>query len=335
MAVKIWAEFALCLVLIGYAGTRLSIWGDVIADKTGLSGSWVGLTMLATATSLPELVTGVSSVTLADAPNIALGDALGSCVFNLTILVVVDCLHRSDSIYHRASQGHVLSAAFGVVLTGLVAFSLLTARAQPWSLGHVGLYTPVAILLYLIAARSIFLYERRQLIEFAEDVADRYPGVTLRRALLGYAGAALTVMATGVWMPFVANDLAEAMGWHKSFVGTLLVAAVTSMPELAVTIGALRLGALDMAIASLLGSNLFDIVVIAIDDLCYTAGPLLSRASPIHAASAMSAAIMSGLAIVGLLYRPRGRVLRSVGWVSLGLFTVYLLNSMVLYLEQD
>jgi cation:H+ antiporter len=331
---QVWAEFAACLVVIGYAGNRLSVHGDVIADKTGLSGNWIGLVLLATATSLPELMTGLSAVTLAATPDIAVGDVLGSCVFNLAILVVVDFLHRRESIYRRASQGHVLSAGFGVVLLGFVGFSLLLGKRLPWSVGHVGAYTPIILLLYLIAVRAIFLYEKQQVVEFAEEVAERYPGISLRRAVAGYCGAALAVVAAGVFMPFVAGDLAAVMGWNTSFVGTLLVAAATSMPELSVTVGAVRLGALDMAIANLLGSNLFDILILAIDDLFYRPGPLLSGVSDIHAASALSALIMTGLAIVGLLYRPEGRVLRSVGWVSLGLLSVYLLNAWVLFLGQ-
>jgi cation:H+ antiporter len=307
---KVWAEFAFCLSLIGYAGTRLSVYGDVIADKTGLSGNWIGLVMLATATSLPELMTGISAVSLADAPDIALGDVLGSCVFNLVILVVVDFLYRRESIYRRASQGHVLSAGFGVVLLGVVGFNLLLGKRVDWRLGHVGAYTPAIVLLYLIAVRSIFLYEKQQVTEFAEEVADRYPHMTLKRALLGYGLAALAVAAAGVWMPFVAEDLA-------------------------VTVGAVWLGALDMAIANLLGSNLFDILIIAIDDVFYRPGPLLAHVADIHAVSALSALIMTGLAIVGLLYRPQGRVLRSVGWISLGLLSVYLLNALVVFLAHD
>ncbi|HYE35452.1 sodium:calcium antiporter [Methylocaldum sp.] len=335
MTYSIWAEFAACLFLIGYAGTRLSVYGDVIADKTGLSGTWVGLVMLATATSLPELITGLSSVTLASAPNIAVGNVLGSCVLNLLTLVVVDFLHRKESIYRRASQGHILSAGFGVVMIGLVGFNVLLGQRNGWAIGHVGAYTPVIVLMYVIAVRAIFLYEKQQVIEFTEDVTDRYAGTSLRRAIAGYAWAAAIVVAAGVWMPFIATRLAVAMGWHTSFVGTLLVSAATTMPELMVTLGAVRLGALDMAIANLLGSNLFNIVIVAIDDLFYRPGPLLSQVSAIHGVSAMSAVIMTGLAIVGILYRPETRVLKTVGWISLGLFTVYLLNSTVLYLHSE
>lgn len=115
--------------------------------------------------------------------------------------------------------------------------------------------------------------------------------------------------------------------------GTLFVAFATSVPELVVTLAAVRLGALDMAIGNLLGSNLFDMLLVAIDDLFYTPGPILAEVSPAHAISAMSALVMTGLAIVGLYYRPRGRVLRTAGWVSLALFVIYLLNAYVLFLH--
>ena len=104
-----WLKLVLCLALIGVAGWHLSRNGEIIAEKTGLSASWVGLILLATATSLPELVTGLSAVTVASAPDIAVGDVLGSAVFNLLILVLLDALYRRETLYTRAAQGHILS----------------------------------------------------------------------------------------------------------------------------------------------------------------------------------------------------------------------------------
>jgi cation:H+ antiporter len=132
-------------------------------------------------------------------------------------------------------------------------------------------------------------------------------------------------------LPFVGVELAQHYGWHKSFVGTLFVAAATSLPELVVTLAALRLGALDMAIANLLGSNLFDIAIIAIDDLFYLRGPLLSHVADTHAFSAFSALTMTGAVIVGLLYRPQRRLFGVVGWIGLVLLAIYLLNTYVLF----
>lgn len=330
----IWLKFALAAAVIGIAGYRLSLCGDVIAEKTGLSGSWIGLILISTVTSLPELVTGVSAVAVAEAPNIALGDALGSCVFNLLLIVVLDLLYRKEPLYTRASQGHILSAGFGVILIGFVGFTILLAQQTGHlSFGHVGIYSPVIILSYLLAMRILFAYEQRGMAALAEKESLRYPHLRLRDAVIRYALAALAVVGAGVWLPFIGIELAGVMHWHTSFVGSLFIAFATSLPELAVTLSALRLGALDMAVANLFGSNLLNVMIIAIDDIFYLPGPLFSHVSSVHAATALSAVIMTGTATVGLIYRPRTRLFKAVGWVSMALFAIYLLNSYILYLH--
>jgi len=328
----LWLQLLICLAVIGYAGYFLSRYGDIIAEKTGMSASWVGLILLSTATSLPELVTGISAVTFANAPNIAVGDVLGSTVFNLFILVILDALYRRETLYSRAAQGHILSASLGTILIAFAGFSLLLDHAgMSPSLGHVGLYSPFIVLVYFVAMRAIYIHERRTLSEYTEVSAERYPDVTLRSAVKGYALAATAVVLAGSWLPFVAKDIADLMGWGQSFVGTLLVAAVTSAPEVAVTISALRIGALDMAIANLLGSNLFDIVLLAVDDLLYTKGPLLAHVDASHALIAFTAVMMNALVTAGFIFRPQGRAVLGLTWVSLGLLMLYVLNLGILF----
>lgn len=328
----VWLQLAVCLVVIGVAGWRLSRYGDILAEKTGLSASWIGLILLATATSLPELVTGISAVTVANATDIAVGNVLGATVFNLAFLVMLDFLYRKESLYSRAAQGHILSAALGALLIAFAGFGLLLDQAgfSP-TLGHVGLYTPLLALIYLLAMRVVYQYEKRTLAEFAEAAAARYPGITMRQAWMGYGLAAAAIVAAGSWLPFVAKDLAGFMGWEQSFVGTVLVAAITTAPEAMVTLSALRIGAVDMAIANLLGSNLFNIVILAVNDLFYAPGPLFAVVSPSHVMTALTAVMMSALVIVGLIYRPQGRGVAGVSWISVGLFMLYLLNTWLLF----
>jgi len=317
------------------AGVKLSRHGDIIAEKSGMSRGWVGLILLATVTSLPELVTGLSAVTVARAPDIAVGDILGSCVFNLLIIVLLDFMYRKESVYTRVRQGNVVAAGYGVALIGFTGFNLLLYQAEAMpAFFHVGFYTPVILLLYLLAMRSLYHYEQTQLSDYVEDRVERYPDMTLKQAVRGYVLAAIAVMAAGIWLPFIAKDLATVMAWEQSFVGTLFVAAITSAPEVVVTVAALRLGAVDLAIGNLFGSNLFNIAILAIDDLAYLPGPLLADVSLTHATSAFSAMMMSGLAVVGLVLRPASRVLRTVSWISLLLLVVYLLNALFLYLYQ-
>ncbi len=327
-----WLEFAVCAALIGFAGPVLTRNGDVIAQLTGLSRSWVGLILLATATSLPELFTGISAVTVADTPNIAVGDALGSCVFNLLMLVVLDVLSRDEPVYQRIDQNHVLTAGFGVILIGAAgALLLISGNSLGVQFLHVSVYTPFIIVLYFVAMRAAFVHDLR--VRTAPLARDHKMEITLATALRRYAAAAAVVVVAGSWLPFVGEDLVKAMGWRATFVGTLFIAGATSLPELAVTISALRLGAIDLAIGNLLGSNLFDVLILAADDIAYTRGSLLAAVSPAHAVTAFAAVIMSGIFIVALLYRPGGRFRGTIGWVSLSLLTVYLLSSYAVYLH--
>lgn len=319
-------QFALCALLIGRAGYVLSESADRIARATGLTGGWVGLALLATVTSLPELASGISAVTWVGAPNLAVGNVLGACVFNLLFLAVLDLLQRRQPMYRHASASHLLSAAFGVVMLGFVAMSLVLGERAP-ALFNVGLYSPLLLALYLFALKSVFAHERAQAAAAPDGPADG-----LRREWWRFGIAAAVVLAAGTWLPELADRLAQQMGWSRSFVGTLFMAVVTTLPEIAVTLSALRLGALDMAIGNLLGSNLFNLTILAVDDLFYLRGPLLADAAAVHLGSAAAAVLMTGLVMVGLVLRPQGRVLRVTSWVSIGLLAAYALNAAFVFL---
>lgn len=327
----LWIAFLGCLALIGLAGSRLSAEAGVIARVTGLGGSWIGLALLATVTSLPELVTGASSVLFARAPDIAVGDVLGSCAFNLLLLAALDLLEPRESVYSRATHGHVLSAGFGIALLAAAGASLLPgAREAGAAVGHVGAATLAVLALYLVAMRTLFRYERDQRREFvAAEAAAVEPGA-LPGAVRRYLLAATVVVGGGAALPFVGRSLAAAMGWSETFVGTLFVALATSVPEIVVTVAALRAGAADMAVSNLLGSNLFNCAILAVDDLLFLPGPILAAASPQHAMTAFAAIGMSSLVIVGVLAQPRRRLVRGLGWVGVALAAVYLLNALLL-----
>lgn len=329
-----WAKFAICILAIGLAGPVLTRNGEIIARLTGLSRSWIGLVLLATATSLPELFTGLSAVTIANAPNIAAGDALGSCVFNLMMLVLLDAMSNRESIYSRMDRGHILTAGFGVILIGAIgAFLLLEQHGFGVQFLHVSLSTPIIVAIYFVAMRAAYVYERRE--PRIEAISNGVGGPALRKAVARYVLAAAVVIVAGSWLPFVGNELADVMGWKATFVGTLFIAGATSMPEVVVTVSALRLGAVDMAIGNLLGSNLFDVLILAIDDLAYTRGSLLAAISPTHAITAQSATIMSGIFVVSVLYRPATRFWGALGWSSIALLAVAVLSSYASFLLGD
>src|SRR5579883_243837 len=158
----IWWEAALCALLILYAGSQLSRYADVIAERTGLSSGWIGLILLATITSLPELVTGISSVTLHDLPDMAVSGTIGSCMFNMMIIGLLDVLSRKRPVSIIIQQGHMLSAGFGIVMMGFVAIDILFGKYLPilTSLNQMDPLSFAFVGVYLIAMKLIFSYER-------------------------------------------------------------------------------------------------------------------------------------------------------------------------------
>ena len=126
--------------------------------------------------------------------------------------------------------------------------------------------------------------------------------IPLKIAIKRYILFALVVVSAAIALPFFADHLAEQSGMNKSFVGTLLVAATTSLPELVVSIAAVRMGSLDIAVGNLLGSNIFNMLILAIDDILYTKGPLLSLVNSDHALSGLTALLMTSVTGLGILY---------------------------------
>jgi cation:H+ antiporter len=330
--VLLWSEFLLCSVVVVYAGTNLSRYGDVIAEKSGLGRAWIGLILMAGVTSLPELITGVSSVVLANAPNIAVGDVMGSCVFNLSIIAILDILHGPKPIFSRCEHSHNLSAGFGVIFIGIAIMMIVAGPAVP-AAGWVGAATPLIIVLYFVGMRSVFLFQRRQLKEHAGELAAqlKYERITTRQAGFRYGANALIIIAAATWLPFIGDQLAVKTGLGQSFVGSIFIAITTSLPELVVAVAALRIGAADMAIANLFGSNMFNIIILAVDDLAYRRGPLLAMVSWNHAVTGSIAIIMSAIAMVSLTFRLERKTVLRIGWDAVALLLAYLANISLLY----
>lgn len=305
-----WLMFALCTVAIVYSGTKLSLYGDVIAEKTGMGRTWIGVVLMASATSLPELVTGISSVAIHDLPDIAAGDVLGSCMFNLAILALLDTRRNASPISAIAHHGHVLTAAFGVLLLGIVTICILAGNRIP-ALGWIGSYSGVLVLIYVAAMRLVSRYEKTRVAEYLSDTAEalQYGDTSPRRAYAGFALNGLVIVAAAAYLPHVGDEIARITGLGGTFVGSVFIAFSTSLPEVVVSRAALRLGAVDMAVGNILGSNLFNMAILAADDVFFRKGPLLSHIAQAHAVTAVAAMAMTAVVTIGLIYRPKKRVL--------------------------
>lgn len=330
----VWSLFIACTAVILFTGTLLSKYGDILAEKSGLGRTLIGVILMASVTSLPELITGISSIIIFDLPNIAAGDVIGSCMFNLVILALLDLVDFGNPLPlpARAHQGHVLSAGFGILLLGIVVMGVVAGERLP-RIAWIGVYSVVFIAVYMVAMRMIFLHEKHRISRFIEEMAEelQYQHMSGARALAMYVLNAVVLIGAATYLPHLGEQIAELTGLGQTFVGNILIALSTSLPEVAVSVAAVRIGAIDMAVGNLFGSNLFNIAVLALDDILYVKGPLLLWISSTHIVAAISAICMTAIAIIGLTYRTTNKKPLFFSWDSLGILGIYSVAIVLLY----
>ncbi len=314
----LWVQFAASAVIILLAAHFLANSADVVADRTGLGRTFIGVVMLATATSLPELATGISSITLFDAPDLAIGDAFGSNLFNLMIIGLADLYWQNGPVLNAVTRTSVMTAGLGAGLITLAALAIFiyseTDVTADWPL------SPLTVILLLGFVAAMFLIYRHsqqaqeaqegQEAESEQDIETEDVGQSsLRRALLIYAGSAAIIVAAAIWLSNVGENIAEDMHWEQSFVGSQFLAISTSLPEIGTSFAALRIGAPDLAISNVLGSNVFNMgIVLFFDDVAFVDGSVWDVVSSVHVISGLMAVLMTMVVIVGIMTRPRERL---------------------------
>ncbi len=328
----VWLKFVACLAVIMFAGTRLARYGDLIAGRTRLGRIWIGLVLIAFVTTMPELATGISSVALIGSADLALGTLLGSCCFNLLILTILDLASRRTPVLTVASPRHIGAAAWGTLFIAIVGASIIAADKLPWlSVGRVGVPSILIMVLYLLLMWRMSRRERSHQSPAVPDDSQSREALSSRAVGLRFALAAVAVIAAGIWLSFIGDEISASTGLGGTFVGTLFLAMTTSAPEIVVALTGLRIGALDLAVAGLLGACMLNMAIILPVDLAYGPGLLLSSVSGNHLVIVLVALLMNVVVMVGLRFRQRTKVFGVFGWYSPVLAALYGIGAYVLF----
>lgn len=316
----VWVKLIICILLIFFSGKRVAKYGDIIAVKSGLGGVWIGFILLAMITSLPELFNGVSAITLIGEPDLTVGNILGANAFNIFNLAILDIAYQNGPLLASASQTHRLTSWSSLILVLVIVTGIfIDLRFSFLGLLWIGWYTPVIVLLYFAFVRVIFIVEKRQ--NSPSETGLDYGEDTSWKVYSYFAASAVIIIGAGIWLAIIGEEITLVTGWGKSFVGSLILAFTTTLPEMTVSYTAMRMGAINMAIANMIGSNLFNATIIPIDDLLYLKAPVLSAVSESHLITAILVIIMTMIFVFGINRKPR-RFFRLSWWnlILIGLF---------------
>jgi cation:H+ antiporter len=295
-------QFVLLASVVVAAGIVLTRCADHLADATGLGKTLVGVVLLAGATSLPEMSVGFTAVRMG-AIDLTAGDLFGSSLCNLMILAVVDLATRNRTpLLGRQAAAHALSATACIVLKCIVLFGILAK--QTIELGPVSGSSLALIAVYFLILRLVYFDELAARRELPSPEAGHRP--KLLPNLTGFGLAAVVILLVAPRLAHVADELAQISGLGRTFMGTVFVAAVTSLPEVVASYTAVRLGSTELAVGNVFGSNAFNMLVLGMLDFAQP-GPLLAQISETHAVTVVAGILITAVATLTLLYRAERR----------------------------
>jgi cation:H+ antiporter len=297
------ATFGASGAVVVAAGVWLAREADAIAEETGIGRLWVGTLLLASATSLPELASDVWAVRLG-AADLAAGDLFGSSMANMAILALLDLRGRAAA-RGPATLDHALAACVAIGLNA-AAVLLVLARSPLASLG----IAPGSLALALAWVAGTRAAHRRARPAATELEAPGRRGAEARarlvRAARRFALAALAILAAAPAFAWSAKRIAELSGLGQSFVGAALLGLSTSLPELVASLAAVRLGAFDLAVGNLFGSNAFNMAVFLPLDLAQP-GSIFAALDPVHALTGLLGVVLTSLGLAALILRAERR----------------------------
>jgi cation:H+ antiporter len=367
LAQLVFAAFGIAVIATVFTAIKLSTYANMLSERTALGGMVVGTLLLAGATSLPEVTTSLSAIGIGK-PDLAIGNILGSNLFNLLILAVLDLHFRKQYSFESAEKEHRYTLGVGIVLTVIVLIALTgVSKTVVFGIGGETLLLLSIYAVFLIIAsksrstdsveQTLTNDDRQTLTHLTHpaqsevdslpdgvsvtDQAAVYqqlaatkdssgPGSSVKHAAVGFAISAAAILLFGSLLTITADRIGLITGLSSSFIGIFLIAFTTSLPELISCYVAFRLQNINLAVGSILGSNLFNIFILCISDGFYRPGAILSGADPVQVLPAFTVLVLSGLVMYSLLRKKSSGPLSYI-WPSVMLVAVYFISSYTIF----
>jgi cation:H+ antiporter len=329
--------FLASAALVWFAGSHIAGYADAIAEVTGIGRQILGILLLGGVTSLPEMAVA-STASLAGHPALAINDLLGSAAINVVIIAVADAALRRGAITSvLASPSVLLQGTLGIVLLAIVVAATISVDVP---LFGASAWTWLLLFGYLACAWTISRSQSGQAWKPAQHAPTRrreqapgkqgkndpsLKGLVARTALAGAA-----VLVAGFFLAKTAEAIAEQTGLGTNFVGAVLLAASTSLPEVSTVLAAVRLKRYEMAVSDIFGTNLFNVTIIFAVDALYDGPPVLGEVGAFAGFGALLAIVLTALYLAGMIER-RDRTLMRMGYDSIAVLAAYAAGVTVLY----
>ena len=240
------AVIAAGLVALVWSADRFVDGASAIAKRAGLTPMLIGLTIVSVGTSAPEILISIMSA-LADSGELAVGNALGSNIANIGLVLGVTLLFSTIMLRRSTTL---------VDLPLLMAVVLLTW----WLLRDLELSKTDSFI--LLGTLGLFFIRVTQHARHPNNNSESFIIPTLPMAWLSFLAGLMLLIASSRILVWAASHIALELGVSELVIGLTIVAVGTSLPELAASVMSALKGHADMAIGAIMGSNMFYILLV-------------------------------------------------------------------------
>ncbi|MEM6751417.1 MAG: sodium:calcium antiporter [Cyanobacteria bacterium P01_C01_bin.38] len=316
--------FIIAAIVIGLVGTRMCKVADRLADATGWGEAVVGAVFLGGSTSLAGIVTSVTAAYGGHA-DLAVSNAVGGIAAQTAFLAIADMFYRKANLEHAAAS--IANLIQGTLLMSLLAIPLLASSSPQVSFWGIHPATFAIIGAYLFGLRLVSQAEEKPMWKprYTEKTVEDEPpeitdiNVSLTRLWLEFSFYAIVLALAGYLIAQAGVFIAIETGLSESLVGGLFTAVSTSLPELVVTVAAVRQGALTLAVGGIIGGNCFDLLLLAFSDIAFRSGSIYAVISNNQIFVISLTILMTGILLLGLLQREK------YGFANIGFESVLIL----------
>jgi cation:H+ antiporter len=291
----LWLVFLVLATIVSYLAIMLSKCVAALGEKTRLGGAFLGGFVLSLITSLPELITSLTSSVINN-PTLAYTNIFGANALTAAFVGVLDIIFIKKMIFRKVSAQNMQIITIMVIINALTLFSLLVGSGLEIVIGPVkisGLF--FAVFVFYI----YFIYTMYNNTEKDKDVdPSGLSHLSLKQVILMLVGVTVALVIFTSLLTSVTNVMAGSKGYNigNGLAGALLLAICTSLPELVSSFTLARMGQGNMAIAGIIGSHLFNMTILFYGDIAYYQEGTLDFV--IHSGSYLS---FMGLVIINLI----------------------------------
>jgi cation:H+ antiporter len=223
------------------------------------------------------------------------GNVMGANMLNMFNISLVILIFGGKRFLEKVAPEQGILAAVAILLTGLAV--LFGAIRMEISLWQIGLSALILIVVFIVGMRVV--YVTKPVEEESSNKPETY-GMTLKRAWVLFLAVSLGVVIAGFFLAWSSDRIADITGVASSTLGIIAVSLVTTIPEMSAAIAAARIGAADLGVAGLFGSNAFNVTILFFADPFYREEILGNQTEPAHfIAGGMAVVLM--LVVLGLL----------------------------------